>query len=165
MRHHEFAGTGGWSLTDAGRRFNEQLLAQELQTTGVASAVQAVHSAFLPLNARFQHAVTRWQVHPLPGDTLAATTTRITAGTTASCRIWQPSVADSKPLAEDLEALLARFSGYATRYGTALARVERGERRWVDDMSRDSCHRVWFELHEALIASLGLTRGDDGRRG
>ncbi len=124
--------------------------------------MRAVHSAFLPLNARFQHAVTRWQVHPIPGDTLAA-------NDHADHR-WDDRVLEDlasvsrrlKPLAEDLEGLLARFSGYATRYDAVLARVERGQHRWVDDMSRDSCHRVWFELHEDLLASLGLARGDEG---
>jgi hypothetical protein len=40
-----------------------------------------------------------------------------------------------------------------------LRRVDRGERRWVDAPRIDSCHTVWFELHEDLLASLGLERG------
>ena len=33
-----------------------------------------------------------------------------------------------------------------------------GEHDWVDRTDIDSCHRVWFELHEDLIATLGLSR-------
>jgi len=28
----------------------------------------------------------------------------------------------------------------------------------VDHTDVDSCHRVWFELHEDLIATLGIDR-------
>lgn len=33
-----------------------------------------------------------------------------------------------------------------------------GERGWVDRTDVDSCHRVRFELHEDLVATLGLQR-------
>ena len=32
------------------------------------------------------------------------------------------------------------------------------EPAWITGMDRDSCHRVWFELHEDLIATPGLVR-------
>ena len=47
------------------------------------------------------------------------------------------------------------------RYSTALARVDSGERRWVDSPEIDSCHTVWAQLHEDLLATLGLPRGPD----
>ena len=56
--------------------------------------------------------------------------------------------------------MLGRFDGYAVRYQAALGRVDRGERRWVDDVGIDSCHTVWMQLHEDLIATLGIQRGD-----
>lgn len=37
--------------------------------------------------------------------------------------------------------------------------AEAGERAFVDRTDVDSCHRVWFELHEDLIATLGIDRG------
>jgi hypothetical protein len=36
-----------------------------------------------------------------------------------------------------------------------------GDRPWVDGSDRDSCHTVWFQLHEDLLATLGLRRGDE----
>jgi hypothetical protein len=65
------------------------------------------------------------------------------------------------PLSEELESLLTRFAGYATRFDAALRHVNAGERRWVDAVGIDSCHPVWFELHEDLIATLGVERGTE----
>lgn len=62
----------GWSLTDRGRGENERRLAAELDEFAARSTVVEVHRRFLPLNARFQEAATRWQVRPLPGDSMAA---------------------------------------------------------------------------------------------
>ncbi len=157
----EFAGTGGWALTEAGRVENERQLAGELAESGSAAAVAAAHSTFLPLNARFQTAVTQWQIRPLPGDPMATND--------HSDFRWDDRVLDAlgtlgrrlAPLCGELTSHLARFDGYADRYAAAMARVERGERSWVDGVGLDSCHVVWFELHEDLIATLGLQRGHE----
>ena len=55
--------------------------------------------------------------------------------------------------------VLARFDGYAQRYDAALTRAIRGQHHWVDGIAVDSCHLVWMQLHEDLIATLGLSRG------
>ncbi|MFT3662894.1 MAG: hypothetical protein QM809_16415 [Gordonia sp. (in: high G+C Gram-positive bacteria)] len=72
--------------------------------------------------------------------------------------------AEAAPILDSLSAVLARFDGYLARYRRALRRAEAGERGWVDKTDVDSCHRVWFQLHEDLIATLGIDRyqGDDG---
>jgi hypothetical protein len=62
------------------------------------------------------------------------------------------------PLCERLAAALPRFAGYDRRLLAALNRVESGERSWVDRARTDSIHTVWFELHEDLLATLGLSR-------
>lgn len=67
----EFAGAGGRTLTEAGRKENERQLADELRESGSAAAVADAHAAFLPLNARFQTACTNWQIRPLPGEQMA----------------------------------------------------------------------------------------------
>ncbi|WP_329080972.1 hypothetical protein [Streptosporangium sp. NBC_01469] len=48
--------------------------------------------------------------------------------------------------------------GYDTRFTAALARARAGKSAWVDRTDVDSCHRVWFQFHEDLIATLGLDR-------
>jgi hypothetical protein len=158
-RHDEFAGTGGWSLTAAGRAQDERLLRDELELTGAAATVRDVHAAFLPLNARFQAVVTRWQIRPLPGDDLAANDhtdfrwdDRVVADLGALARRLTA-------LSDELSSVLGRFDGYGRRFQDAADAARRGERRRVDGLGVDSCHRVWFELHEDLLATLGLERG------
>ncbi|MFD2352170.1 hypothetical protein ACFSTC_27210 [Nonomuraea ferruginea] len=62
------------------------------------------------------------------------------------------------PLADRLGNVLTRLRGYDTRFTAALTRARAGDGAWVDRTDVDSCHRVWFELHEDLIATLGLDR-------
>lgn len=155
-----FADSEGWSLTDRGRAENERLLAAELGVTGRRTLVE-VHRRFLPLNARLQEAATRWQVRPLPGDPMAAND--------HSDFRWDDRVIESlrsvgrrlRPLQDELAGILTRFHGYAERFDSALARVTRGETRWVDGLGINSCHVVWLQLHEDLLATLGLDRGDE----
>ncbi len=154
-----FAGLGGWALTESGAAEVERRLAVELDETGVRDTVESVHAAFAPLNARLLRAVTDWQIRPLPGNALAANE--------HDDPRWDDRVLDDlaavgrrlEPLAAELVGVLARFDGYAARFGAAVGRAERGEHGWIDGLGLDSCHRVWFELHEDLLATLGLERG------
>jgi len=153
-----FAGTAGWSLTERGRAENERLLAAELARVGGAGEVHDVHRAFLPLNDLLQRACTDWQLRPTAGDRLAVND--------HSDPAWDAAILDRlahvaralTPLADRLTGVLSRFRGYDTRFTTALTRARAGESAWVDRTDADSCHRVWFELHEDLIATLGLDR-------
>ena len=54
---------------------------------------------------------------------------------------------------------LLRFRGYDDRFTDALARVGQGDLSWVARPRVDSCHTVWMELHEDLVATLGIQRG------
>lgn len=54
------------------------------------------------------------------------------------------------------EHVLPRFRGYDARLTAARARS--GGAAWVDRTDVDSCHRVWLELHEGLVATLGIER-------
>ena len=158
VTHAAFAGIGGWSLTESGRGENERQLAAELARIGGTEAVRDVYRAFLPLNARLQRACTDWQLRPAPADRLA-----INDHTDPT---WDARVLDElaaidlslAPLADRLGSILARFREYHTRFTTARRRAQAGEGGWIDRTDIDSCHRVWFELHEDLIATLGLDR-------
>lgn len=157
----QFGGSGGWSLTDRGRIENERLLAAELDAAEARDSVVEVHSRFLPLNGRFQEAATRWQLRPLPGDPMAAndhTDFRWDDRVIAAIGSVGRRLAE---LEAELVDALARFAGYAERYDAALERVIRGEHRWVDGVGIDSCHAVWMQLHEDLLATLGLERGNE----
>jgi hypothetical protein len=145
-------------LTDAGRAQNCAQLADELDAAGARPIVAATLEAFEPLNARFLCAVTRWQIHPMPGDPLAAndhSDTRWDDRVIADL-VGLGSAVD--PVCMPLAATLARFNGYAGRYATSADRVRRGETRWVDALGIDSCHVVWIQLHENLLATVGVDR-------
>ncbi|WP_020519237.1 hypothetical protein [Catelliglobosispora koreensis] len=158
VSHASFAGLSGWSLTERGRAENERQLAAELAETGAVTEVQQIHEDFLPLNGRLLHACTNWQLRPTPSDPLAVND--------HSDPDWDAAVIGElaflagalTPLAHRLEKILNRFSGYDTRFTAAMQRARDGDGRWVDHTDIDSCHRVWFELHEDLIATLGLSR-------
>ena len=161
VRQAQFADVSGWFLTDAGRSESNRLLAAELHEAAASDAVAESHAAFVPLNGRLLEAVTRWQIRPTPWDAMA-TNDHTDWG-------WDEHVLRSlaglsgrlRPIELQLSAALTRFGGYADRFDASLVRVDQGQRKWVDEPKIDSCHTVWFELHEDLLATLGLTRGTD----
>lgn len=156
--HTAFDGTAGWSLTGRGRAENERQLAVELTRTDRAGEVRDVYSAFVPLNAILLHACTDWQLKPAHRDRLAPNDHTDPTWDANVLRALADVDEGLFPLAARLAGLLTRYRGYDTRFATALARARAGEREWVDRTDIDSCHRVWFELHEDLIATLGIDR-------
>lgn len=161
VQHTGFADLHGWSLTSAGRAENERQLAAELDAVGGWEEVRAAHALFLPLNALLLRACTDWQLRPTPAE-------RLTANDHTDPE-WDAGVLDELAavgrglagLAERLERVLARFGGYDRRFEAALTRARAGEVGWVDRTDVDSCHRVWFELHEDLVATLGIDRATE----
>ncbi|TVU64671.1 hypothetical protein FQP90_06255 [Paenarthrobacter nitroguajacolicus] len=138
-----FAGTSGWSLSSLGRAENERLLAEELDSAGARGMVLAVHDDFTDYNTGVVSACSAFQLQaPATQDAMD-----ILIGALAAWR----------PLEARLTGLLPRFEGYSERLLRALkAAVE--DPAWVTATDRDSFHRVWFELHEDLISTLGIQR-------
>ena len=140
-----FAAVSGWSLTEEGRRLGESLLRDEIEAVGGREIVVEAHRAFVPLNDVVAHACTTVQLDPSPENHEAA---------------WQALsgvAADLSGLEDRLADCLTRFEGYHRRFATALFRSD-DDPAWLTGTDVDSCHRVWFELHEDLIATLGLSR-------
>lgn len=144
-----FAGLAGWSLSEAGRRHNQADLRDELDLAGARNDVRAVHEAFLPLNGHAVRVFTAWQL----------------ARGTGPVDIGPVDVyAELHDLARGLDgpermltARLARFAGYHHRFQVALERAV-DDPGWITGTGIDSCHSVWFELHEDLTATLGVAR-------
>jgi hypothetical protein len=155
----DFAGTGGWTLSSEGKAENERQLAQELAATDSREAVFGAYLEFLPHNDRLLRASTDWQLRPSTTDPLAANDH---ADSEWDGRVLQELSSlgdDLRTVCRELVGRLARFAGYDDRFATALARAERGEHSWVARPRVDSCHTVWMELHEDLLATLGVQRG------
>lgn len=145
-----FAGPQDWSLTERGTTHGEALLASELDALGARPVVRDVLDGFGPLNDLVTGACTRWQLTELglagPPAAVADVLrdlTRAAGGLAAT----EARLADRLP----------RFAGYHARFVTALD-LARDDTAWIAGIDRDSAHRVWFELHEDLLATLGARR-------
>jgi len=166
--HHE-GRLPGWNLTAAGRVEGERLLADELQECGGYGAVWSTYREFRDLNRRFLDVCTDWQLRSTPASepTNDDPGVRVTNDHTDSA--WDQAVigrleslhAEIGELLRTTSAAVPRFASYAGRFATALQRVVDGEWDWLTRPSIDSYHTVWFELHEDLLATLGLSRSSE----
>jgi hypothetical protein len=161
VRNLSFAGSSGWSLTDAGRVENERRLAAELERAGARGPVTSAHATFVPLNRRFGAACTNWQVRPTRADAMAFNDHSDWRWDERVLRTLASVDTSFRHLCHQLAGCLARFDGYAARFSSALGKVEKGQRAWVDAPDRDSCHILWIQFHEDLLATLGIPRGSD----
>jgi len=157
----EFADLSGWTLTDEGREENSRLLAAEGAETDSRAAIAATHSMFVPLNARLLTAMTNWQIRPTQWDPMAANDHTDWGWDERVLKDLASLLRSLQPVCEQLSATLDRMDGYTARLAAALDRVDQGERMWVDQPGIDSFHTIWFELHEDLLATLGMERGQE----
>ncbi|MDI1460624.1 transcriptional regulator [Catellatospora sp. KI3] len=138
-----FSDLSGWSLTGSGYQRNTAQLRDELGSAAAEQTVSAVHDRFVPLNAEATQAFTAWQLDSgRPADIL---------------RRLADLADELRELEQALTAHLDRFGGYHDRFAAALARSGQ-DPAWITGIEVDSCHRIWFELHEDLIATLGIVR-------
>lgn len=157
----DFAGTGGWALTDRGRAADTANLAAELDACGSRPVVEAAHRAFEPLNARLVSTCTDWQLRPTERDRFAANDHSDPAWDTRVLAELAAIDTELARLITPLAAALPRFGGYDDRYRAALAQARTGGREWIAGVGVDSCHAVWMELHEDLLSTLGVARGTE----
>ena len=147
---------GGWGLTDAGRAADAERIADELDTAGAREAVHNDFERFLVLNPKLLDICTAWQMRPVGGTTMPndhsdpAYDGRVLDRLSDIDRRVQPIIAD-------LSSELSRFGLYRSRLAGALDRVEAGDIAYVAD-NTSSYHTVWFQLHEDLLVTLGLSR-------
>lgn len=145
-----FGGDSGWSLTEAGKAHGERLVAAELDEAGARDAVVAAHHDFLTVNDLVSGACTRWQLAELGiGDEAVTLDDTLDALRQAAITLAEIEMR--------LANHLSRFCGYHARFAAALHST-RDDHAWIAGTDRDSAHKVWFELHEDLIATLGLKR-------
>lgn len=158
----------GWLLTPAGRVEGERQLAAELDATGTRDAVRAAYEQFLALNGELLQVCTDWQLvggtesHQL-NEHLDPAYDATVVGRLAALHDKARTVTVA------LAAALDRYGAYESRLATALARVQAGPGGgddWADWFTKptiDSYHTVWFELHENLLATLGIERSSEAQ--
>jgi hypothetical protein len=154
---------GGWALTGDGRAEGERRAAAELDEAGVRPAVEDGYRQFRALNPSLLQVCTDWQLRSDTGDPAqAAANDHQDSAYDAAVIARLADIDDAvQPICRQLAGALDRFAGYAERFGRALARVRDGENDWFTRPTIDSYHTVWFELHENLLATLGIERGKE----
>ena len=143
---HLAGNFGGWGLTEAGKAADAGRIADELEAAGARPAVAAAYDDFLVLNPELLDLCTAWQLR--------------SAGPADDARVldWLSDF-DQRAgvVCVALAAALPRFRRSRARLTEALLRARSGALEYVTD-STESYHAVWFQLHEDLLATLGIPR-------
>ena len=119
-----------------------------------ASVCAGMYESFGPLNREVLRLCTDWQVRPggaLNDHTDAAYDWSVIDRLTAVDQ-------RAGPLLRRLGETVPHFAPYGDRLRSARQRVVDGEHDWFTSPRVDSYHTVWMELHEDLLAALGLAR-------
>lgn len=157
---HREGRMSGWSLTPAGRTAEEQLLSDELDAAGARQLVQSAYDRFLALNGSMLEVCTRWQVKDLDAQELNDhSDPAYDAGVIAELAALDDGV---QPILTELVAVLDRFNIYPERFSFALDKLRGGDNEWFTKPIMESYHTVWFEMHEDLLATLGIDRASEG---
>ena len=147
----------GWALTADGRARHSELIQEELAASGTRPAIEDGYRRFLEQNHELLSVCTDWQLRDgtLNDHSDAAYDERI---------IGRLEAVDDRiqPVTADLGNALERFGQYGNRFTLALSKVKKGERDWFAKPMIDSYHTIWFELHEDLLATLGIERSKEG---
>ena len=153
---------GGWTLSTEGRQRLAVLSEQELDAGGGRATVDGVYVRFLRLNARFLSLCTDWQLRPgdAQGEPVVNDHSDAAYDDTVIRRLVELDAAIRPVLAHAASAVV-RFGAYPPRLSDALERVRVGDLDWFTRPVIDSYHTVWFELHEDLLATLGLERSSE----
>jgi len=147
---------GGWGLTEAGRAADAEWIAGELERAGTRAVVAEAYDGFLALNPELLDLCAAWQIRSVDGVASANDHADPAYDARVLDRLtdldWRVEVACG-----GLFAAMLRFWRYRARLGDALARARSGALEYVTE-STASYHAVWFQLHEDLLATLGIPR-------
>ncbi len=147
----------GWALTPAGRREVASLLESELDGTGQRGPLEAAYESFMACNGDLLETCTAWQLLEVEGERLVNEHDDPVYDRACVERL-EALHARAAPTLATLAERFERFGSYPGRLDRALAQLRAGEAEWFTSPGVDSYHTVWFELHEHLLASLGLDR-------
>jgi hypothetical protein len=138
---------GGWGQTPAGREADTRTRAGELDATGARPAVTAAYERFLDLNPELLDLCSAWQLRS-PGDPAAEARIR---------DLFADLDRRAAPVCDALADALPRFGRYRPGLARALEHAAAGRTEYLTDHLA-SYHTLWFQLHEDLLATLGIPR-------
>jgi hypothetical protein len=149
----------GWGLTADGRQLHDELLTAEADTQAPMSELREIYTRFVPVNAAFKALCTDWQLRTVDGQQVP--NDHSDAGhdekVHADLRVVH---AAALPLCAEMSNALPRFGRYARRLSAAEDRFSAGDLSALTAPLRESYHDVWMELHQDLLLTLRLTRGE-----
>jgi hypothetical protein len=157
---HRAGRVSGWTLTGAGRAEGERRLADELDDAGAREAITTAYRRFLERNAEMLAVCTEWQLREVDGRQVVNDHADVAYDAAVVERLRDLD-AHVQPVCGALAAELDRFGAYAARFANALAKLRAGDVDWFTKPTIDSYHTIWFELHENLLATLGVPRGSE----
>lgn len=151
-----------WGLSARGKAADADRIAAELAAADARPAVTAILDRFLELNPELLDLCTAWQLRGTDGTdgTESATVVNDHSDPAYDARVLDRFADLDRRVAvvcDALTAALGRFGRYRPRLALALRRVRDGDLREATD-STTSFHTVWAELHEDLLATLGIPR-------
>lgn len=152
---------GGWGLTEDGRVKVQKLVGVELDLTDSRANVRRCYESFLGFNPKLLQVCTDWQMRTLGQSHILNDHLDPDYDAKVLTRLMRIDDA-SQQICADLAGRLARFGVYGPRLSRALERVLAGEHAYVAD-TFESYHTVWFQLHEDLLVTLGISRDDETR--
>lgn len=132
---------GGWGPTEAGRAADAERIGKELSTAGARPVVAKAFEGFLVLNPELLDLCAAWQTQEDSRVLDLFTDFHDRAGVVCA----------------ELSTALQRFRRYHMRLTAALNRARSGSPDYLTVSTR-SYHAVWFQLHEDLLATLGIPR-------
>ncbi len=149
----------GWMMTAEGRAENERLLSAELDGAGQRDAVVSCYQQFLALNGRMLAACTSWQVKDQDAQIMNDhSDPAYDAAVISELEKIDEAV---QPICAELGEALERYGNYGPRFVFALDKLRGGDNDWFTKPIIESYHTVWFELHEDLLATLGIDRASE----
>ena len=157
---HRPGAMGGWTLTAAGRAEGEKRAAAELDASGARAVVEDAYRTFREQNRGLLQLCTDWQLRGGSGQNVPNDHRDEAYDAEVIARLVEIDGV-VQPICLQLAGALERFGGYGDRFAQALERVRDGEKDWFTKPTIDSYHTVWFELHENLLATLGIERGKE----
>jgi DNA-binding MarR family transcriptional regulator len=152
---------GGWGLTESGRITDQELVREELDTVGGRDHVLRAYESFLGLNPALLDICGDWQMRRLGSTPMLNDHTDPDYDARVLSRLIRID-ASAQRICSDLGSRLTRFGLYGIRLTTSLERALGGNTAYVTD-TLDSYHTVWFQLHEDLLVTLGISREEERR--
>lgn len=144
-----------------GRLEGERLLSEQLDRLDACESVSVAYQAFLSFNPRMLGLCTDWQIKQTSGERALNDHNDPGYDSEVVDRLIDLD-AEFRPILVDLTEAVGRYCVYGPRFDNALRLLKQGDLDYFTKPILPSYHTVWFELHEDLLATLGIDRSTEG---